>query len=467
MAFNTKNNNVAIADKQSLYCFNTTNNSLQKEDYVHGLPLGSKSNQILYNTLDNTLFSYDFTNKTAFYNPRNKSWTNNELPVIDPAYWHHNRYFSPRDTTLYTFGGYGFHIYRNDINKYHFPTHTWQKSYYQEGYDNVSPRYLSGLGVIDDETLLLFGGYGNETGNQELSPRNYYDLYTYNTKTSVATKIWELDQSKHNFVVANSLVVDTLENCFYALCFRHQKFNTHMQLYRFSLTEPVYEIMADSIPFRFNDNHSYADLYLTNDKEKLVAVTSFTDEKGEKATISMYTLAFPPLAKSELLQTIPAEKSSYWVLILCAMVVIVVLVFLSKRKPKKTKVVAPTLRPIEQPNVEEESYDPIVGIKPVNNTNRERSILLFGGFQVIDSQGEKITREFTPLLKQLFLIILLNTLKEGKGISSFKLKETLWFDKSEEKAKNGLAQKTYSSFIKEYQSLFGAEYKLSFEQVIA
>ncbi len=32
-------------------------------------------------------------------------------------------------------------------------------------------------------------------------------------------------------------------------------------------------------------------------------------------------------------------------------------------------------------------------------------ILLFGGFQIIDNEGTDITGKFTPLLKELFLLI--------------------------------------------------------------
>ncbi|GHU74394.1 hypothetical protein FACS189413_19140 [Bacteroidia bacterium] len=67
---------------------------------------------------------------------------------------------------------------------------------------------------------------------------------------------------------------------------------------------------------------------------------------------------------------------------------------------------------------------------------RKQSISLFGGFQVIDKEGVDVTTEFKPLHKSLFLLILLHTIKNGKGISSVKLKDILWFDKTEESANN-------------------------------
>ena len=67
------------------------------------------------------------------------------------------------------------------------------------------------------------------------------------------------------------------------------------------------------------------------------------------------------------------------------------------------------------------------------------AIYLFGHFQVIDKEGIDITRLFTPLLKELFLVISIHTIKNGKGMSSESLNEILWHNKSEKDAKNNRA----------------------------
>ena len=68
--------------------------------------------------------------------------------------------------------------------------------------------------------------------------------------------------------------------------------------------------------------------------------------------------------------------------------------------------------------------------------NHFPAIYLFGQFQVFDKDGNDITRLFTPLLKELFLVIALYTIRNGRGISSEGLNEILWHDKSEKDAKN-------------------------------
>jgi two-component SAPR family response regulator len=52
-----------------------------------------------------------------------------------------------------------------------------------------------------------------------------------------------------------------------------------------------------------------------------------------------------------------------------------------------------------------------------------------------DEEGNEITKQFSPLVKELFLVILLYSIR-WDGISSEKLKELLWFDKPSESARN-------------------------------
>ena len=435
IAFNRKEDQVAIADIKHFYLYDLQDQVLKKDALRYGVPQGHKSNQMVYNSRSDMYVTYDFVGDIARYDTVTRTWNNTVVDFDNPHYWHHNRFYSPVNNTLYTFGGYGFHLYKNDIHKYHFDSSTWEVGAYKG--DTITPRYLAGLGALDEKTLLLFGGYGSERGNQELSPRNYYELYTFDLETSLTQKKWELNPEKHNFVVVNSLVVDTLNNCFYALCFPHQKFNTSLQLYRFSIDEPTYEIMADSIPYPFSDIYSYADLFLSNDESKLIAVTSYTDERNSKSAVNIYTLSFPPLNKVDLYQ-VRSGASFPWVYVLVAAILLGGLLLLIWRRGKNKKLTEATPVPAERKpveNVQTES-DPILGIKPLHDKRSKQSILLFGGFQVIDKESNNITGEFTPTLKQLFLLILLYTLKDGKGISSVKLREILWFDKTNESAKN-------------------------------
>jgi len=63
-------------------------------------------------------------------------------------------------------------------------------------------------------------------------------------------------------------------------------------------------------------------------------------------------------------------------------------------------------------------------------------IQLFGDFKVLDKDGNEITSQFTPKLKQLFLIILLYSQRSKNGISTQELTDILWKGHSSQSAKN-------------------------------
>jgi len=68
--------------------------------------------------------------------------------------------------------------------------------------------------------------------------------------------------------------------------------------------------------------------------------------------------------------------------------------------------------------------------------SQRNSISLFGNFRVIDKNGEDITNQFTPKLKQVFLMIMLHSQKNRSGITTKELTDTLWPVQTYQAAKN-------------------------------
>ena len=67
----------------------------------------------------------------------------------------------------------------------------------------------------------------------------------------------------------------------------------------------------------------------------------------------------------------------------------------------------------------------------------KNAIYLFGKVQIYDKNGEEISSKFSPLIKELFVCLILYT--ADNGISNDELTKLLWFDKSESSAKNNRA----------------------------
>ena len=437
IACNPDENVIAIADRKTFFIYNTLSNKLTRYDNKSGTVHSDQPNQMIYNSSDSTYYSYCFSKtdggEVAAYSFSNKSWNNKNIKEIEREYWHHNHFISPKEKCLYLFGGYGQHTYKNQVNKYSFKTGKWEKLHYKG--EEIYPRYLSGLGAIDENRLLLFGGYGSNTGLQFLSPRNYYDLYRINLPDLTVKKIWEMEPPKDQFVVANSMIVDTLNNCFYALCFPQNQYKTSLFFAKFSLQKPEYEIVSDTIPFYFNDILSYVDLFQNKETEELYAITFSSLSTDSLATVSIFSLSYPPLSpKISVYQSIQNNSRPD---LLFAGIIFLLLIFViigyeilrkKKAKPKPDSATDTNIN-AEPEHINEE-------IK-VSSRNKKQAIFLFGGFQVKDKNGNDITGEFSPMLKQLFLIILLNTLKEdGKGVSSVELNDTLWTNKTPDSARN-------------------------------
>ena len=110
---------------------------------------------------------------------------------------------------------------------------------------------------------------------------------------------------------------------------------------------------------------------------------------------------------------------------LIALVIFFLIVFayfkIPFRKLKKHPTTADKIRGIENAIIH----------KPETNY-----IQLFGDFKVLDKNGIDISSQFTPKLKQLFLIILLYSQRNKNGISTKELTDILWSGHSSQSAKN-------------------------------
>ena len=148
-----------------------------------------------------------------------------------------------------------------------------------------------------------------------------------------------------------------------------------------------------------------------------------------KSKVSFYSLAYPVLAKGDVFQVVnkKGQNKVVWIVLVCLLVFSgpFILVLRSKRK-----------RILNKAEVLPELATPSLTVMELPNRKGVSAIYFLGGFQLFDKDGIDITHAFTPILKQLFTIVFLYTIKNGRGISSLKLKDALWPDKSENSAKN-------------------------------
>ena len=439
VAFDAKNEILNVIGIDSLYKYHIKSGELEKVNYLSGNQNLLRGNQSLFDDKNKRLLNFYIDQKVvSTFDTLSKKWSKNyslNTPITD--FWQYNKFYAEVDSSLYLIGGYGHFFYKNQIQRYHFPSGTWQTVAVSG--DRFTPRYLAASGRTK-QGAYIFGGYGSSTGQQMLNPRNLYDLLYFDVKKKTIKKIYELKVEGEHFVFGNSLIINEKSNTYYALTFPKHKYKSHLQLIQGSLIKPEYKRSGSLIPYLFHDINSFADLFYCAESKRFIAVTLFRDE-GDRTHIQIYSLYSPPINVDA--KPLSGPKKSIYIVILILLAVVGTGGFIYVRRKKQAAIaVIPAIHHTEPaPTV---SADPVIvvpdAVKPVSGKKMieecKSSIFLFGDMQVFDKQGQEITRQFTPLIKELFLVILLYTIRWERGISSEKLKELLWFDKSEESARN-------------------------------
>lgn len=351
--------------------------------------------------------------------------------------WHHNKVINPISHVLFVFGGYGQLTYKNQLLRFNDSKHGWDTLLYSGSFH---PRYLAGLGYNKrDNCAYIIGGYGSATGKQEINPGYYYDLIKYSFKYNEFTKVAEFDESLGDFCFSNSIYIDSVSNKLYGLKFSKYEANPKFQAVEISLDDFSVKLVGDPIEFSFLDINSNINLYIDKAGQTLYAVTSYFE--NDVTLLQVHEIAFPPVQSENFsLNEVESGAAIARVLIVSGVgfvVLILLLVYWRKRIAKKAMP-----NQVESSVIADAEFPEIISEKRTVNqeqSNRPGSILIFGGFQVISAKGEDITGSFTPLLKELFLFIMFNSLRQNRGVSSEKLNEIFWFDKSADSARNNRA----------------------------
>lgn len=404
------------------------------------IPMKEKDSQLVY---------YDFEKpdgeNLSFFNFQTKSWS---IPIQrkrQSSYTQHNRFFNQKDSSIVQILGYGFHLYTRELNRISLSGEVTKG----ELPDVIAPRYLSAIGKTDS-LIYIYGGLGNDLGKQEYGVVHYKDLYKLNLNDYSLEKKWAMPENLCDEVAASTLIVDEVEKGGHAkgLFFSSGRFLSFLVLKDLNLENGQETVLGDTIPYTFLDVNSHADLIYLASEKCYYAVTVHQIE-GNNYEANIYSIASPVLP---LPNVMAQENRSAWWKILFICIGVVGLGGIGWRwrnigRHDKKKVMSI----LQQEMGEKEEEQPVLDINneeeiqendrvyppfetPVLNTTP--GIYMLNGFQVINRDLKDITGKFTPIMRQLLSVIILYSNQNNKGISNIKLKELLWYDKSEESFSN-------------------------------
>lgn len=445
VAHDTKNDNLYFCGSDSTAIISFKDEGLifdwRRLPHHENLLLGGYG---IFDTITGHVYNF-FTDqkKIAYFNSTTNEWNNDFIFYGATEFLHANKFISPLDTCLYIIGGYGQLHYKNMVQRCNLSTGKWDTLPVSGDYYN--PRYLAALGTNKDGSVAyMVGGYGSTNGDQLLSPTTYYDLVSFNIKTRVFKKVCSFKTGTLPFTFANSLVAGAHNTEFLGLVFSNDSYTSSLQLIGISPKDSSVRALGAPLPYDFHDIESYADLYYSAGTNRLIAVTLHFSKEATKEKITqikIYSLDFPPGLEdtNETLSTLTAHSFKPWFLLMLFLLLACMIFFIAlgyNKKNKKRLVKKADVDILAQP-VEIHEEDNILKDADTASEQTDRSaVYLFGAFKVVNAEGKDITSLFTPLLKELFLIILIHTLEGRGGISSEKLNDLLWYNKSAKDAKN-------------------------------
>lgn len=411
-------------DGRWLECIDTEDASVSTIENISGNAPINAPDQLLFTGED--IFSYNVDDAAyARFNRQRRQWEGVGDFTPESHYWNKASAWWEDEKALVSFGGYGFYHYNNEL-MIQYPYS--DKEDVKITLDGIHPRYSAATAILGD-ILYIFGGRGNPSGKQELSPRKYYDLYTVDLRTYKLTRLWEFDEDpEFEFVPSGNMVYDKDRKCFYV--FTTLEGGTLISI---SPEKQGFELMSLPVTFLGNAQYSFFTLWMGKDGDKLYGLAEQAQIDG-CATIHVLRINYPPIKVDSLRQNVidlaaakePDNGISYlWWIIPVLLLGIGVFFFTRKRGGR-------TEEEVQAPAFEKETVQ-----KAESFYNFDKSsIRFFGGFCVTDKDGNNITSQFTPTLKALTVLLILSTCKAPAGIISNRLNRILWPYKPEDTANN-------------------------------
>ncbi|MFA6084980.1 MAG: hypothetical protein WC743_11515 [Mucilaginibacter sp.] len=431
--FDVNQQSLFVFKTDSVIRYNMQTDNVSGKPYQNKLPVKLLLGKSIVNTIQNKCYVYevlppDTMHSIASLDLNTLTWEYIGKGPLKEQRHHHNIFHDKAQGNFYLFGGYGSFSYHNDFFKYEQLNDRWVKIPFKG--DTILPRFFSGSSQADEQNnVYIFGGYGNESGNQIVGGRHFYDLYRVNLTTHTIKKLWEIKPGEEPFVSANNLIISADKKYFYALCYPHEKPKTNLRLYKFSMQDGSYQVVSGTIPVTSERIESDFNLfYNTGQGEFICTAQEFVSP--ERSTIRIYTLVSPPVSEQVYLSSQrPAEAGLnrlYVYLIIAIVLVITALAlwYIIRRRKKQVPEV-----------ISDDDLQPGFYNQKKEPDSKPNAVYLLGEFTAYNKAGKNITYLFSPKIKQLFILILLNS-KDGHGVVSKKISTTLWPEKDIIKTKN-------------------------------
>jgi hypothetical protein len=254
--------------------------------------------------------------------------------ILKNPLFHFNAYYENSSQNVLIFGGYSDFKYLNRFLKYDSYSNSINEIL-MEG-DNISPRFKSGMGSLNDNTLFLYGGEGNLSGDQSIGKIPFNDLYKIDLKNNSINLVWEKEYDSAHNSISKNLIFNETKEFFY--CLTDSEENGDISLKKVSVNDGNRVSLGKSINFDSSIIANEFNLFYEKKNNKLYAYTvEFTDNKLEKNIISFYSIEMEPIsANSTMNEKVELSQSfinSKWIIVGLIIILFIILIIIFNRKP--------------------------------------------------------------------------------------------------------------------------------------
>ena len=429
--YDSRSDNFVYFNKDSLYTLDIRRN-IWEGDVHRPLPMKMYLGTNFYHPDTHSAYIYEVDNHLDSCTICSLNVLTGEVEKVDDKFLssqrhHHSSYLDTIQNKFYIFGGFGSRKYTTTLEVYDLNRKAWNTVNLKG--DFVAPRFFSSMGALNSDELLLFGGTGNNSGDQSLGKIYYYDLYKISLRDSTIQKVRDFSYHGTQIVPVRNLLLSDDKTAFYTLCYPMQEASSHLQLYKFSLEDDSYEVLGNSIPMESKAILSNANLYYNNKTKEFYCCTQEFDEHGGESSVTrFYSLAAPAIAENALLLYSAKETFPVGVVLVTVVIVLVLIiaVVIYLRKKKAGWQIPETISDLEGVHIQAKD----------KSASQANALYLFGEFTMLDKMGRDITHLFSAKIKQLFLLTFLNGIGNKEGITSTYIYGLLWPEKELSSAKN-------------------------------
>lgn len=460
--FNSKSGEIYFYNRDSIIVHHIQTSQTRRIKFNKEIPIRLELGTNFIDTLENKLYSYEVYYDDSLYSGptvavldlSTLSWSVESYDRLPRQFHHHTTFYDTKNRQFVIFGGFGNMHYSDAFYAYNIDNKEWQLLEFENN-NIIYPRYFTSSGYSEaGNSVYLYGGMGNESGEQLLGREYYYDLFRFDLNERKIYKEWEINWNEDNVVPVRDLIIGE-ENNFYTLNYPEYFSDSFLTLYKYSIPNGDYEQVGDSIEIYSDRISTHANLYYDKNLKKLYAlIHQFEDDIASE--LNIYSLDFPPVTKKELVTF--TNKDRFWyaplglILFFVIFILFASLIYNRIKKDNRKKFI----KRLVNEDITLAALDSKDGIsKDVVIETKPNSIYLFGEFTIINRNNRDITYMFSNRLKQTFVLILHFCIYED-GISSQQLSKMIWPEKSVSSAKNS-RNVTLSNLRKNLSELDGIE----------